>query len=332
MKTVSIIVPVYNGQQWLKHCVKSIMHQSEPHWQLILVDDGSTDASPQMCDEYAAADSRISVIHQPNQGLSAARNAGIDIATGDFLFFVDADDVLHHSALAMLLEMYRATEAQICIGGTLYAEKCEFGTLNFTAYKELTSEQAIKRVLYQRHKLINSMCNTLISSKLFKGLRFTVGLYYEDLDIFYKVYARAENIAYTSQITYHYRTNPESFINTWSESRLDVLTVVDNLVQYMAQHGSAALQRAAADRRFSAYYNMFVLAAQNQRQDICNRCWAVIREQRLASLINPHVRLKNKIGALVSYLGKHPTTLFATAGQRDNALRANKKQKVKSKK
>jgi glycosyltransferase involved in cell wall biosynthesis len=311
MKTVSIIVPVYNAQQWLKLCLESIVHQTESCWQLILVDDGSTDASPQICDEYAAADSRISVIHQPNRGVSAARNAGIDVATGDFLFFVDADDVLHHSALAKLFEMHRMTEAQICIGGTLYAEECEFDTLDFTAHKELTSEQAIKRVLYQRHKLINSMCNTLISSELFKDLRFTVGLYYEDLDIFYKVFARATNIAYTSEITYNYRSNPNSFINTWSESRLDVLTVVDNLVQYMAQHGSAAVQRAAADRRFSAYYNIFALAAKNNRADICDRCWAVIREQRLASLINPHVRLKNKIGALVSYLGKGITTAVA---------------------
>ncbi len=308
MKTVSIIIPIYNAQQWLKPCIDSVINQTEQNWQLILVDDGSTDNCAQICDDYAATDSRITVIHQENRGLSAARNAGIDKATGDFIYFVDADDVLHHSALAKLLEMHRISEADICIGGTLYGEDYEFEELDFYECNELSPEEAIKLVLYQRKNRLNSICNTLINSKLIDGLRFTNNLYYEDLDIFYKIYARANNIAYTREITYFYRANPNSFLHRWSEKRLDVLTVVDNMVEYMSKNGTKALQRAAADRRFSAYFNIFILAAKNNRADICQRCWAVIREQRLASLINPRVRLKNKLGALVSYLGRATTT------------------------
>ena len=99
MPKISIIVPIYNSERYLRECIESVIGQSFADMELVLVDDGSTDSSPDICSEYAAVDGRIKVVTQPNGGLSAARNKGIDAASGEYLFFIDSDDTIHHDAL-----------------------------------------------------------------------------------------------------------------------------------------------------------------------------------------------------------------------------------------
>jgi glycosyltransferase involved in cell wall biosynthesis len=311
MSKVSIIVPVYNTQQWLRLCVDSIVCQSVADWQLILVDDGSTDASPAICDEYAARHPRVNVIHKPNGGLSSARNAGLDVADGEFVIFIDSDDEVHPDLISLLLTMQSATDADICSASFVNRETYTFRQLHNEKFAVYTPEQAIATTLYQRKGLVNSVCNVLYKRHLFHSMRFTEGIGYEDLDFFYKIYAKANVIAHSSQVTYLYRANPTSYINTWSKSRLDVLTVTDRLVDYMSTHGSVELQKAAADRRFSAYFNIFNLATINNEPAVAQRCWKVIAERRLGELLNPNVRLKNKLGALVALCGRRFTAWIA---------------------
>ncbi len=309
---VSIIVPIYNARPWLGECVESVLCQSENSWQLILVDDGSTDESPRMCDDYARSDERITVCHKPNGGLSSARNHGLKYVDGEFILFLDADDRLHLDAVKFLLNLQQRTDSEICIGGAIYTDHYEFGELDFTNHNTFSPNEIIEKILYQRGGFINSMCNILIRRDLFNELRFTEGTWYEDLDFFYRLFLKATSICHSKEITYFYRANPSSFINTWSSSRLDVLGVVDRLNQFMEKNGTSALIRAARDRRFSAYYNIFVLAAKNGERDICGRCWPVISSQRVSEIINPNVRLKNKLGALLSLLGQSITRAIAS--------------------
>ena len=110
---VSVIVPIYKSEKYLPGCVSSIITQSFKDLEIILVDDGSQDKCPQICDSYAKQDKRIKVIHQKNKEQSAARNAGIDSATGDYLFFVDSDDRLHPQAIEILLNIAEKTNAPI---------------------------------------------------------------------------------------------------------------------------------------------------------------------------------------------------------------------------
>lgn len=310
MPKVTLIVPVYNVQRWLRPCVNSIMRQTFEDWHLILVDDGSTDSSPKLCDYFASLSPRITVIHKPNGGPSSARNAGLDAATGDFIYFADADDQVHPELLSLLLNEQEATDADICTAANVNVEQYEFKPVTFGKYEVFTPTKAIEQTLYQTGKLWCSACNMLYRRSLFDNLRFTEGTRYEDLDFFYKIFERANKIAYTNQVTYHYRANPESYINTWSAGRLDVLNVVDKLADYMAEHGTPDLQTAAADRRFSAYYNIFTLATANNEQAVADRCWAVIKQRRISELLNPHVRPKNKLGALVALFGRKFTELI----------------------
>ena len=101
---VSIIVPAYNAERWLPAAVRSVLAQTEQDWELVLVDDGSTDATPGLCDRYAASDARIRVEHTPNAGVSAARNHGLKLCRGQWILFLDADDVLHPDMLRIMLD------------------------------------------------------------------------------------------------------------------------------------------------------------------------------------------------------------------------------------
>ncbi len=286
------------------------MRQTVSDWRLILVDDGSTDKSSEICDNYASKDKRISVIHKQNGGLSSARNAGLDIATSEFVVFIDSDDEVHPELISLLLKMQSSTDADICSGNTVYRSSYKFKPIVDERFVEYSPQKAIETTLYQRNGLLNSACNKLYKRKLFDGLRFTEGIGYEDLDLFYKVYAKANKFAFSRQVTYLYRTNPTSYINTWSKSRLDVLNVVDKIVDYMAVNGDAALQKAASDRRFSANFNIFNLATINSERAVADRCWQVIKERRLSELVDPRVRAKNKIGAFTAIFGRKFTELI----------------------
>ena len=113
---ISVIVPVYNVERYLDQCLESIVGQSYPHLEILVVDDGSTDASGDKCDRWAERDDRISVIHQPNGGLSAARNTALDAMTGEWVIMVDSDDIMHRDAAAVLLDTIQRQQADMVIG------------------------------------------------------------------------------------------------------------------------------------------------------------------------------------------------------------------------
>lgn len=114
MKMVSVVIPIYNVEAYLDACVNSVINQSYQNIEIILVDDGSTDSSPQMCDSYAKKDSRIKVIHQPNAGLSMARNAGMACAIGSYIYFLDSDDYIAPNTIQILYEAIEKEKAILC--------------------------------------------------------------------------------------------------------------------------------------------------------------------------------------------------------------------------
>ncbi len=299
MSITSIIVPVYNAEAYLCEAIDSVLAQTCSDWQLILVDDGSTDSSPEICDRYAASDSRISVVHIPNGGLSYARNNGLKLAKGKWVSFLDADDKLHPEFLEILSEIARNNDCEIV--GAWHTNN-DFTTAAYTLTL-WTPTEAILATLYQCSHLTNSAWGKLFDKKLFDNIKFTEGLYYEDLDIFYRLYEQTSRIAYIDAKLYFYRQHSGSIIHQWNARRLDVLKVVDNLEQYMAAHHPQLLP-AARDRKLSANFNIYNLATQQGELSVANRCWEVIRQYRGADFLNPKIRLKNRIGILASYLGR----------------------------
>ena len=300
--SVSVIMPVYNAERYLRPAIDSVVAQTFTDWELILVDDGSTDSSAEICDEYAAGDSRISVIHRSNGGLSVARNTALDVAVGEWITFVDSDDMLHSQFLATLIEIQHHSGSEIVCACAVEGAEPSFKPVGVPSLRTYSAERAIRLTLYQRKGMLNTAWGKLYARRIFDKERFTPGILYEDLDFFYRAYAQVETVTFTRARLYFYRSTPGSLVRRWRDSRLDVLDVTERLEKYMLEH-NPRLTAAARDRRLSANFNMLIEAARHDRLDIVADCRRLIKKYRFRSLVNPKVRAKNRIGIILSYLG-----------------------------
>ena len=177
---ISIIVPVYKVEQYLNECIDSILAQTFTDFELILVDDGSPDNCPALCDAAAAKDSRIRVIHQQNKGLSGARNAGIEIARGNWLSFIDSDDSVDKTFCEKLYHAAKQAGAKLVVSDILYFDAD--GSLSGYQERALRTETLSREEAVHRIRLTPLVHATtkLYSRELFAELRFPIGQNYED--------------------------------------------------------------------------------------------------------------------------------------------------------
>lgn len=299
---VSIIVPIYNAEKYLRECIESVIAQTFTDWELILVDDGSTDSSGKIADEYAASDSRIRVIHSENGGPGHARNTGIDASKGEYLAFVDADDCMFQWSVETLMDAIKKGDCDISVGNYISSRAISIPQKHNQDKIFFTNIEAVKDLLYQHH-ITSSPWGKIFSRHLLDRVRFEDYGCYEDLDFMAKALSISKRTVYVFSPLYFYRHTEGSLINTWSRKRLDVLTVTERLEDFMAEKHPELLP-AAHDRRLSANFNIFVLSSRHGEKDVADRCWELIKNYRGESLRNPDVRLKNKAGILLSYLGK----------------------------
>ena len=306
---ISVIVPVYNVEQYLDPCMESIVGQTYRQLEILVVDDGSTDSSGEMCDRWAERDERIRVIHQPNGGLSAARNTALDIMQGELVMMVDSDDVLHPGCTSVLLKALQDHSADIAIGDyqpfydgqAVFTEQApRLGST--TVYNQ---HDAILAILYQRG-LTHSAWGRLYKSSLFDGIRYPVGKFYEDFAIIYPLLLKCHKIVKTDSKIYGYRQREKSILQTFSPKRAAVIDIGEQLEREMMSN-DPQYTKAARSRLLSAYFNILLLSNQDKAADhkaLQDRCWEGIKRLRLDCLLDNNVRPKNKIGILASYLGR----------------------------
>lgn len=204
-KLISIVVPVYNVEDYLERCINSIINQKYSALQIILVDDGSTDDSGKICDKFAMADKRITVIHKENGGLSDARNFGIDIAEGELISFVDSDDYIDYTYILKLYNLLLLYDADISTVGIrkIYALSGELKDKSKEKIKCFSGEKSMEMLLYQK-KISNCACGKIYKIDLFDGIRYPIGTLYEDLGTTYKLLYKAKKVACSTEKLYFY--------------------------------------------------------------------------------------------------------------------------------
>ena len=190
---ISVIIPVYNIENFLEKCINSIISQSYSNIEIILIDDGSTDRSSEICDYYASNDRRIKVVHKKNKGLSSARNIGLDIATGTLISFVDGDDYIHRMMLENLYKHKINHMADIVTCNYLnvykYSKPIIQNNNNMPLAESVYStEEALEDLLYEKNTT-NTACAKLYDAKLFNNIRYPIGFKYEDLATTYKLFS-----------------------------------------------------------------------------------------------------------------------------------------------
>jgi glycosyltransferase involved in cell wall biosynthesis len=207
-KRVSLIIPVYQAEKYLWHCAESVMSQSYKNIEIILVDDGSTDKSPDICDNLARMDERVKVIHQKNGGISSARNTGLRNASGEYISFLDSDDFLHRHFVKYLLFLCIKYEAQLA-AGSLYSGNG--GDFEGISMRGNTSVYSGKEAILSR-RVKSGVVGKLYKKELFDGLVFPVSDHfnYEDEAVIYKLLDRSKQVVITKKPLYYYFQNPIS--------------------------------------------------------------------------------------------------------------------------
>lgn len=236
--TVSIIVPIYQVEKYLRSCVNSICNQTYHQLEIILVDDGSPDGCGSICDEYAKSDPRIAVIHKMNGGLSSARNAGLDIATGKYVAFIDADDTIHPQYIEILVELCEKYECDIA--------QCDFLTVSEQSSKlPLNPQQAL--IFYSGKQALHALCtgggvkytvvwNKIYRRDLFQDIRYPLGRIHEDESTTYKILWKAGKMAITNQYLYYYLQRPDSIMGkSYSVKRLDALEAFKERLSFLKE-------------------------------------------------------------------------------------------------
>lgn len=264
MPTISIIVPVYKVEPYLRRCVDSILGQTYADFELILVDDGSPDNCGSICDEYAKKDSRVVVIHQKNGGLSAARNAGIDWAfansNSQWFTFIDSDDWVNQVYLQAL---YEAAVNENCL-----ITACDFivtNRVNNAIITEPTSSRSITTPSFYNTSFYNaqSACCKLFNKALFDspGCRFPKGILYEDSALIYQILFSQERIAFTDDAVYYYFRREESITNAaWNPRKMVYCQVQRDQLQWLIDHNYDECIKTCLCRYLSTlHYNISLI-------------------------------------------------------------------------
>lgn len=227
MPSVSIIIPVYNIASWLGQCVDSILQQTLTDWEMILVDDGSTDASASLCDHYATIDARIRLLHKENGGLSDARNAGLAIATGKYVYYLDGDDYLAPHAIQLLHAEAENNHSDLVCSGFYYTYPSY--QLLHKKYSEkvsplLLSPQQAMEALIEGDWLKNFAWGCLLRKELADQVPFIKGKYYEDIYWKHLIIHHAATISFVPAPLYYYRQRETGISGTFSLKNIDLLT------------------------------------------------------------------------------------------------------------
>ena len=211
---VSIIVPIYKVEPYLRRCIDSIVNQTYTNLEIILVDDGSPDGCPQICDGYAAKDKRVVVIHKENGGLSDARNAGLDICKGEYISFVDSDDWVDEKYIKILLDIAIKENADIVIGcfEEILNEQNFKSTSNNNQYDTFDSTELLCHLCKADLKGLMPSWGKIYTYNCFNNIHFPKNKLYEDAHINYKIYSNIKKACYTKNILYFYRIRDDSIM------------------------------------------------------------------------------------------------------------------------
>lgn len=282
---ISIIIPIYNVQNYLNKCVESVLEQTYDNLEIILVDDGSTDSSSEICDKIKEEDDRIVVIHKVNGGLSDARNAGIEISKGKYLFFLDADDYLAKNAIELMHNRIVAEKADLAI--------CNFTWTNSVGEKFCREDVICNEVLNKDDllgKLIKAdnfyyvvAWNKLYSRKLFDNLRFSYGKIHEDEFIVHRIFGQCNKAVSVSDILYYYiKTNNSITTSNTTIKRLDYIEALDDRIKYYKENGYDECAEETLKLLWWVYSELYIaVEITNENRD---------RMQMLRSLYNQYFR------------------------------------------
>ncbi|MCV9884798.1 glycosyltransferase [Metabacillus halosaccharovorans] len=300
---ISIIVPVYKVEPFIHKCVDSVLLQTFTDFELILVDDGSPDNCGKICDEYAQKDKRVKVIHKENGGLSDARNAGLDIATGDYIGFVDSDDWIESDMFEMLYNMCVENDCEIanCTSIIHYSHK----TVTNGGHQLIIHDKKEAMKVMLEGKLYDEVVWTKIFKRdLLKDIRFKTGIIYEDTAFTYKVIHESSRICCIGEPKYHYIKRENSTMDRAIKNvKIDSVLVYDEMYKFIDNYYPELRNLVALKLANSAMTVLNLIAAKQNWKEYSEEYY------RIASILNRYFKKNMKTK---EYLNTVKILLIAT--------------------
>jgi len=331
---VSIIVPVYNVERYLEECLNSILNQSFQNFEVILVNDGSSDRSAIICNEFTKMDSRIKVIHKKYGGVSSARNIGVSVARGEYIGFVDSDDRIDKDMYKRLMNLCLQTESEIAI--------CRLGReidgklinpVQSGFIKELDHVDAM-RELYKGQLYRFSLCNKLFKKSCFDNITFPEGRIHEDLSTTYKLFSQSKKSAYTNYIGYIYVKRTNSILTSqFNEKRMDAFLGWAEILEFMSEKYVGLTKEFISCFTYGCVDNIYYILNQveetNQAKQYLNSIRKLVRKHYKKIILNELLSMKYKTTITLMVLSSN--LLIAIRNLKKNIKVRNVKDESKTK-
>lgn len=314
---ISVLVPLYNVEDWLPKCIDSILRQTYTYLEILLVDDGSTDNSGKICDDYAEKDSRIRVVHKVNGGQSTARNLAIEEAKGEYLIFVDSDDYVAEDYIETLYVLAKKYNCKVACSVLQTFTEGETPKVQDKRYEEmiLTPSQAVELMNYQEKLDTWPVCKLYHKSIFASGLRYPVGLIFEDFALTYLLLFESDKVAVCNKATYFYLLRPgstegEKFSDKKMDGALNVFKSFEDNMNLM----SPIIKSYKCRMVSYSYHMLFKMPEDYPKRYIFEDC---IRNYRWTVLFDSKARKKARMACMASLFGfKLVKFLFKFADRR----------------
>lgn len=269
---ISVIIPVYNVEKYLKSCLDSVVSQTYKNLEIILVDDGSVDNSGKICDEYAEKDKRITVIHKENGGLSDARNVGIEKAQGSYITFVDSDDFIEKNFIKILVNIAINKKVHFVIGNykkfvkdSRNKDRNAKYEVNENSITVFSPRETMLRMLYQK-QLSMYAHGKLYDRKLFTAVRFPKGKLFEDVPTIWSIVKQVDKVAYVNYKLYFYRQRNGSIVNnTYSHRKMDQVYFSKEILEEVKNDDE--LYKAAISKYFFCLADIYAQVDKENKED-----------------------------------------------------------------
>lgn len=306
---ISIIVPVFNVEQYLEKCVNSLLSQTYKNIEILLIDDGSTDSSPSICDFFSKnTPDKIKTIHKTNGGLSSARNYGIDNAMGEFLVFIDSDDWVEPGLCERLYNAKKETGSKIvgCVFNLIYEKNTKYEDLFGESLVTFSREKGLE-VLFNLKGY--SACGKLFDATLFKNIKFPIGKVDEDFATMYKLFADSNTITFVPERLYNYYIRKGSIVRSdFNERDLDFVNNVDDAINYLLKNSYnrriIKLAKCCLIRR--SFYILRKAYSSKNKVDKKNikKLKRIIRKGIHLVVFEPYFHFKEKMAIIIIFCSK----------------------------
>lgn len=317
---ISIVIPVYNVEQYLDYCMQSVFAQTYKNLEIILVDDGATDSSGKMCDEYAKKDARVKVIHKENGGLSSARNTGMKEVNGEYFSFIDSDDYIRVDYISKMYEYMLNDNADMVVCSFKKVVKDEeFRTVSACASEHYVFEKEMARYKILSRQVPIYAHGKLYKAELAKEMEFPVGRLHEDIPVTWNVIQYVNKMTYAKDEIYFYRQRVDSIINAkYRHGRMDQLYFSEEILAEFREKNE--YYYAAVSRCFFSASDNITIVTKEYAED-WKYLFDAIKKYKAGVLKDSSAESKLKIMACFAYISPYLVRLVGKIYKRINYLK-----------